>query len=147
MAFYGIYREKNEAGKPESDRRILEMVGEKLGAKGKEVKFLPAEGLDAKGILGAELVFSMARSPEALNAIMAAEKKGVKCVNSTKSILLCFNREKVYTMMNENSFPMPKISVKSLPQIEWKGASLMLKRTDNHGKENDTFYIDSPKAQ
>jgi glutathione synthase/RimK-type ligase-like ATP-grasp enzyme len=138
----GVHREYNQAGKPESDKVIADLVGNSLRTLGYEVRMVDGEALDLARIEKPELVFSMARSAGSLETLSSLESDGVPVVNSPGSIRLCYNRAEVYRLMESNGFPVPDTSLKSLSNIG-TNYPFLLKKPDTHGKKGDTFLVKS----
>ncbi len=82
----------------------------------------------------------MARSPGTLDLLESAEREGMVVVNSSRAIRACFNRERVYNLMQENGIPVPRTEKMLLDRIP-RRFPLMLKRADTHGKAGDTAEI------
>jgi glutathione synthase/RimK-type ligase-like ATP-grasp enzyme len=141
---YGIYRENDEAGNPESDRAIADAVRESLEASGHSVFML--EGEEAEKIAGKkpDLVFSMARKGTALDILSRMESSGLPVINSPRAIRLCFNREQVYRMMESSGLPLPRTSLKPIDNVG-EEIPFMLKKPGTHGKKGDTFAVTNPE--
>lgn len=141
MKIVGLYRENDEAGKPESDRALAFLVGEKLKEKDLEVEMLDGENAGHLKSHSPLLIFSMARKPTALEILEGFEQKGVRIINSPKAIRLCFNREKTYNLMKKNGLALPKTALVSLNAIPPNRFPFLLKKADMHGKRGDTFLV------
>jgi predicted ATP-grasp superfamily ATP-dependent carboligase len=88
----GIYRESVLAGKPSSDKKILDLTAEELQKKGFEVKCISAEEFNIYD--EADIIFSMARGEEINSLLMQKkEKDNTFIVNDPVAIRFSFNRK------------------------------------------------------
>jgi glutathione synthase/RimK-type ligase-like ATP-grasp enzyme len=132
MNVIGVYRERELAGKPESDDRILNLVGKELSGKRAKVELKGAEALTGKE--KADLVFTMARTKDAHEKIRSIEKRGAIVVNKPDSVADSLNRELAYKKLSQEGAKIPKTVVKPFEKISakdlyWKS---VLKRADRH---------------
>ncbi|MDD4409475.1 MAG: hypothetical protein PHW52_02355 [Candidatus Pacebacteria bacterium] len=88
----GIYRESVLAGKPSSDKRILDLTAEELQKKGFEFSLIPADEFDIG--MDADLIITMARGKE-INDLLKSkqENSDVFIVNDPSAIRFSFNRK------------------------------------------------------
>jgi len=142
MKAIGVFRERTLAGKPESDERILKLVGMELAGKGFEVELKSAE--DVEGSEETDLVFTMARSEETREKIQEIERRGAIVVNSPKSVGDSLNRELSYKRLAEAGADIPKTNVKPIGRISFKDLQgrNILKRADRH---EEWFVISDEK--
>ncbi len=110
----------------ERDADILRSVMALLEEEN-EVFLLNEEVLAAEGCEAVDCIFSMARSPEALEMLAACEARGVRVINSACS-LLRLNRRNLLALCRELQLPVPPHAVDGYAGLSYP---LWLKRDDS----------------
>ncbi len=146
MRVLGIYREKNLAGKPESDNRIADAVASSLlrNPLVEQVEMRKGEKLTCirEGPLPA-LVFSMARSSKALMELAHLSLRKVPVVNSAYAVSACHRRRSLYDSLLKMGIPVPQTRIMGRLDVIAQVPPFVIKRLTTHGKSQDTLVISS----
>ena len=113
----GIYREFELQGRPEKDRRILDLTAEKLRKKGFDV--LLKEPKDFSGQECPDLIFTMARGKKINEILAEKEKGGLFVINPPQGIRISFNRELAYQKMKEFGVNIPETRAAEIKNIKF----------------------------
>lgn len=87
------------------DNAIFEAVTERLRSEGWHVDTCSEDDFD--GTRGADVVFSMARSIDVLQALAVAEQQGTRVVNSAQA-LLAATRLRLFTLLEQAGVDVPR---------------------------------------
>jgi len=89
-----------------NDVTIMQKVGDKLEAKGHEVRLFPEHCL-IDNVIEGDAYFSMARSHSSLNILEKKEQEGFIVVNSTRGVRNC-SRPVITDLMMRARIPIPE---------------------------------------
>lgn len=88
----------------DKDRMILSAVLDEMKRRGCDVSMVSEEDADAD--INAGLIFSMARTDEALDRLSGLERKGVRVINKAEGVRAC-RRSHLDQLMRREGFSMP----------------------------------------
>lgn len=114
----GIYRENILAGKPSSDKNILDLTAEELKKKGFEVKCLSVGDFDLEEEI--DMIFTMARGKSINDFLLGKEEEGLMVMNKPGAIRFSFDRKGTCQKLAELNANMPNTRFFKTEALDFK---------------------------
>lgn len=121
----------------DKDAAILQAVARELQAQGHHTEMCSEEDITPDIPEGLDAVYHMARSQQALARLSEWESRGVRVVNSARS-LLQINRKHLLTLATELGVGIPRYAIGELGDVPFP---LWWKRDDQVSQERDDVVL------